>query len=125
MGRGVVALAVGVFLAGAAGCGKPSGSLSIAIHSAPVGLDPHLQNESLTTVVLANVFEALTEFDDELRIRPGLASHLVEVETVRALDPLTVEIVTRRPFASRGTWDTGSGWCRLPGAGGAGRQGRP
>ncbi|MCL4810418.1 MAG: hypothetical protein KJ062_21865, partial [Thermoanaerobaculia bacterium] len=140
--------AVCVTLVSLAGCRKPSPSLNVAIHSAPVGMDPHLQNESLTVAVLANVFEALTEFDDELRIRPGLAeswrnpdgrtwrfslrrgvrfhdgrpleaedvvfsleraskhpgsglaSHLVQLETVRALDPRTVEIVTRRPFAA-------------------------
>ena len=110
-------------------------------------MDPHLHNESLTSAVLANVYDGLTELDhhfgiraalaagwsnpDEktwvFRIRPavafhdgrpltagdvvfslerarhhpesGLASYLVEVESVREIDPLTVEVRTRRPFA--------------------------
>lgn len=120
----------------------------IGIHSAPLSFDPHLQNEVLTSAVLANLYDGLTEFDQESRIRPalaaewrnpddrtwvfrlrpgvrfhdgrplaaedvvfslerarthpatGFASYLVEVESVRALDPLTVEIRTRHPFAA-------------------------
>ncbi len=134
-------------LAGAAACRKEPLPTRIAIHSAPLGMDPHLQNESLTSAVLANVYDGLVELDDEFRVQPclaegwsnpdertwvfrlrpsvrfhdgrpltagdvvfsldrarsqpgtGLASYLVEVESVRALDPLTVEIRTRRPFA--------------------------
>ena len=110
-------------------------------------MDPHLHNESLTSAVLANVYDGLTELDHDFgvraalaagwsnpdektwvfRIRPavafhdgrpltagdvvfslerarhhpesGLASYLVEVESVREIDPLTVEVRTRRPFA--------------------------
>lgn len=120
----------------------------MAIHSAPQSWDPHLQNEVLTSAVLANVYDGLTEFDRESRIGPalasewrnpddrtwvfrlrpgirfhdgraltaedvvfsldrarnhpgtGLASYLVEVETVKAVDPETIEIRTRRPFAA-------------------------
>jgi len=123
-------------------------SLRIAVHSAPVGYDPHLQNESLTSAILANLYDALTEFDGEVKVRPalavgwrnpddrtwvfsirpsvrfhdgrsltaedvvfslerargrpgtGLASYLVEVESVRALGPRTVEVKTFRPFAA-------------------------
>ena len=122
--------------------------MRIAIHSAPQSFDPHLQNEVLTSAVLANLYDGLTEFDEESRIRPALAatwtnpdertwvfrlrpgvrfhdgrpltaedvvfslgrarnhprtdlsSYLVEVESVKALDPLTVEVRTRRPFAA-------------------------
>ncbi len=129
-------------------CHRPPVPVRIAIHSAPQSLDPHLQNEILTAAVLANFYDALTEFDEESRIRPALAatwtnpddltwvfrlrpgvrfhdgrpltaedvvfslgrarnhprtefaSYLVEVESVKALDPLTVEIRTRRPFAA-------------------------
>jgi peptide/nickel transport system substrate-binding protein len=120
----------------------------VAIHSAPQSFDPHLQNEVLTSAVLANVYDALTEFDGESRIGPALAaewrnpddrtwvfrlrqgvrfhdgrlmtaddvvfsldrarrhpgtamaSYLVEVETARAIDPSTVEVRTKRPFAA-------------------------
>lgn len=145
MSKSPALLASLLVLSGA--CSRPEAGVRVAIHSAPVDLDPHLQNESLTSAVLANVFEALTELDEETRVRPGiakgwrnpdertwvftlregvrfhdghpltaadvafslerarnhpgsaLASYLVEVETVRALDGRTVEIRTRRPFA--------------------------
>lgn len=60
--------------AAALSCGEPPAPVRVAIHSAPVELDPHLQNESLTSGLLANVYEALTELDEEQRIRPGAAS---------------------------------------------------
>ena len=141
--------ALGLALAALAGgaCREPEAPLRIAVHSAPIGYDPHRQNESLTSAILANLYDALTEFDEELRIRPalaggwtnpdertwvfsirpsvrfhdgrsldaedvvfslerargssgtGLASYLVEVERVRALDARTVEVRTFRPFA--------------------------
>ncbi len=120
----------------------------IAVHSAPQSFDPHLQNEILTSAVLANLYDGLTEFDEEsrvvaalasewrnpdertwvFRLRPGvvfhdgrpltardvlfslerarhhsgsgLASYLVEVETVRSTDAATIEIRTKRPFAA-------------------------
>ena len=122
--------------------------MRIAIHSGPQSFDPHLQNEIITAAVLANVYDGLTEFDEESQIRPALAAewtnpdertwvfrlrpgvrfhdgqpltaedvvfslvrarthpgtefaaYLVEVESVKALDPQTVEIRTRRPFAA-------------------------
>jgi peptide/nickel transport system substrate-binding protein len=140
----VLALAAAVSVS----CQKPLVAVRVAIHSSVQSFDPHLQNEILTSAVLANVYDALTEFDGESRIRPalamewrnpddrtwvfrlrpgvrfhdgrpltaedvvfsfgrartlpgtGLASYLVEVESVKALDPLTVEIRTRRPFAA-------------------------
>ena len=129
-------------------CRRTPLPLRVAIHSGPQSFDPHLQNEVLTSAVLANLYDALMEFDKESRIRPalasewrnpdertwvfrlrqgvrfhdgrsmtaddvvfslnrarnhpgtGLASYLVEVETVRAVDAATVEIRTRRPFAA-------------------------
>ncbi|HRY43633.1 MAG TPA: ABC transporter substrate-binding protein [Thermoanaerobaculia bacterium] len=142
------AAAVAACLVAVAACERPAPPVRIGIHSAPVDLDPHLQNESLTSAVLANVYEALTELDEETRVRPKvasgwtnpdertwvftlrqgarfhdgravtsadvvfslerarrhpgspLASYLVEVESVRALDEGRVEIRTRRPFAA-------------------------
>ncbi|MFN7988975.1 MAG: ABC transporter substrate-binding protein [Thermoanaerobaculia bacterium] len=147
MRRGWVALVLVSALAAGA-CRKEEAPLRVAIHSAPLSLDPHLQNEVLTQSVLANLYDGLTEFDQESRIRPalaaewrnpddrtwvfrlrpgvrfhdgrsleaadvvfslerarthprtGFASYLVEVENVRALDPLTVEIRTKHPFAA-------------------------
>ena len=145
MGRGAVLLGL---LLGAAACRPGPAPLRVAIHSAPIGWDPHLSNESLTSALLANVYDGLTEFDEELRLRPalaaswrnpdertwvftlrpsvrfhdgrplgaedvvaslerarrspgsGVASYLVEVESVRAAGPSTVEVRTFRPFAA-------------------------
>jgi len=142
------ALALGVALASPVSCREEARPVRVAIHSAPLGLDPHLANESLTAAVLANLYDGLTEFDDDYRVRPalasgwrnpdettwvfalrrgvrfhdgrlltaadvvfslerarshplsGVASYLVEVEAVKALDALTVEIRTRRPVAT-------------------------
>ena len=143
-----VVLVVVLATTGSGSCRRPPLPVRIAIHSAVQSFDPHLQNEVLTAAVLANLYDGLTEFDEESRIRPALAatwtnpdertwvfrlrpgvhfhdgrpltaedvvfsflrarnhprsdlaSYLVEVESVRALDPLTVEIRTRRPFAA-------------------------
>jgi peptide/nickel transport system substrate-binding protein len=142
----VLALAAAAASSGA--CRKQPAVVRVAVHSAPQSLDPHLQNEVLTASVLANLYDALTEFDRESRIVPalaaewrnpdertwvfrlrsgvkfhdgrpmtaddvvfsldrarghpetGMASYLVEVESVRAVDPGTVEVLTRRPFAA-------------------------
>ncbi len=141
-------LVVALAAAGPGSCRKPPLPVRIAIHSAVQSFDPHLQNEVLTSAVLANLYDGLTEFDEESRIRPALAatwtnpdertwvfqlrpgvrfhdgqpftakdvvysllrarthpgtslaSYLVEVESVKALGPLTVEVRTRRPFAA-------------------------
>ena len=143
--------AVPVLLLGAlalSGCPKPAPKgVRIAVHSDPLSLDPHEQNEVLTFSLLSNVYEALTSFDAELKIAGGLAeswtspdertwrfrlrqgqrfhdgrpvtaedvvfslerarthprsqlaSYLVEMESVRAVEPLVVEIRTRRSYA--------------------------
>jgi peptide/nickel transport system substrate-binding protein len=49
-------------------------ALRIATYSAPLSLDPHFKNEVLTLGVLENIYDALVSFDDELRVRPGLAT---------------------------------------------------
>ena len=72
MKRGAGAFAL-LFLAAAA-CRTEPVPFRVAIHSAPVGWDPHLQNESLTSALLANLYNGLTEYDEELRLRPALAS---------------------------------------------------
>ena len=58
------------------GCVRPAapGDLRVAIHSDPVRLDPHLQNEVLTHAVLGNLYEAVTSFDLDAHVHPGLAS---------------------------------------------------
>jgi peptide/nickel transport system substrate-binding protein len=47
--------------------------LRIAVYSDPLALDPHLNNELLTLSLLSNVYEGLTAFDGNLRVRPALA----------------------------------------------------
>ena len=143
-----VVLVLVLVAGGSSSCRRPPVKVRVAIHSEPQSFDPHLQNEVLTSAVLANIFDGLTEFDEESKIRPALAatwtnpddrtwvfrlrpnvrfhdgrpltaedvvfslerarnhprtelsSYLVEVESVKALDPLTVEIRTRRPFGA-------------------------
>lgn len=46
----------------------------MALPTAPVSLDPHLQDERATLATLAHVFEALTTFDGSMRLRPMLAA---------------------------------------------------
>ena len=47
--------------------------LRVAVHSDPISLDPHYQNEILTFSILANLYDGLTAFDSDLRVVPGLA----------------------------------------------------
>ena len=147
MRRAAVLLALALGAAPAA-CREGVKPVRIAVHSAPQSFDPHLQNEILTSAVLANLYDGLTEFDEESRVVPalasewrnpdektwvfrlrsgvvfhdgrpltaadvlfslerarhhsgsGLASYLVEIDSVRVTDPATIEIRTRRPFAA-------------------------
>lgn len=146
--RALAALGLAVAALWPGGCRKPVPAVRIAVHSAPLSFDPHLQNEVLTAQVLANLYDGLTEFDRESRIVPalaaewtnpdertwvfrlrpgvrfhdgralaaadvvaslerarrhpgtGLASYLVEVASIREVDPGTVEVRTERPFAA-------------------------
>lgn len=47
--------------------------LRIALPSPPVSLDPHLQDERATQSMLGHIFEGLTAFDEDMRLRPSLA----------------------------------------------------
>ncbi len=47
--------------------------LCVGLYAAPLSLDPHLENEFLTSAVLANVFEGLTNLDAAMRVEPALA----------------------------------------------------
>lgn len=47
--------------------------LRVALHSAPLSLDPHAENEIGTFSFLSNICEGLTGFDQNLRIRGVLA----------------------------------------------------
>lgn len=148
MRRAGALLALALAAATTGSCRKPEGPLRIAVHSAPQSLDPHLQDEVLTTSILANVYDSLTEFDGESKIVPalaaewrnpdertwvfrlrsgvrfhdgrpvtaddvvfslerarrspgtGLASYLVEVDSIRSVGSDTIEVRTRRPFAA-------------------------
>ncbi len=52
---------------------EPQRPLRIAVHSDPLSLDPHFKNEVLTYSILGNVYETLTDFGANMRIRPALA----------------------------------------------------
>ena len=69
-----VVLVVVLATTGSGSCRRPPLPVRIAIHSAVQSFDPHLQNEVLTAAVLANLYDGLTEFDEESRIRPALAA---------------------------------------------------
>ena len=47
--------------------------MRVGLYAAPLSLDPHLENEFLTSAVLANAFEGLTSLDGGLRVAPALA----------------------------------------------------
>ena len=47
--------------------------MRVRLFAAPLSLDPHLENEFLTSAVLANVFEGLTSLDGAMRVAPALA----------------------------------------------------
>jgi peptide/nickel transport system substrate-binding protein len=142
---------VAVLALGAHGCARTPRAdrpVRIAVHSDPISLDPHLQNEVLTFGILGNLYDGLTALDADLHLKPALVttwenpdertwrfhlrpearfsdgrpvtaadvafsitrgrthprsqlqSYLVEIESVRALDARTVEVVTRRPFGA-------------------------
>jgi peptide/nickel transport system substrate-binding protein len=46
----------------------------VGLYAAPVELDPHLQGEAAGFSVLSNVYDALTEFDADMRLKPALAT---------------------------------------------------
>ncbi len=47
--------------------------LRVALHAEPASLDPHLQSESVANSLLSNLYEGLTSFDGEMRLRLALA----------------------------------------------------
>ena len=47
--------------------------MRVGLYAAPLSLDPHLENEFLTSAVLANAFEGLTSLDGAMRVEPALA----------------------------------------------------
>jgi len=51
----------------------PSRELVVLMKGWPLAMVPHLQAERVTYSVQVNIFEALAEFDSEMRIRPLLA----------------------------------------------------
>ena len=69
-----VVLVLVLVAGGSSSCRRPPVKVRVAIHSEPQSFDPHLQNEVLTSAVLANIFDGLTEFDEESQIRPALAA---------------------------------------------------
>jgi peptide/nickel transport system substrate-binding protein len=63
---------------GLLGCGGgrprvPAEPVRVGLYAAPLSLDPHIENDFLTSGVLANAFEGLTGLDADLRVEPALA----------------------------------------------------
>src|SRR4051794_5240375 len=71
--RGSLPACVLLALCAAACHSRPAAPLRILISSAPLSLDPHLQDEANTFAVLGNVYEGLTAFDGDMRLHPALA----------------------------------------------------
>jgi peptide/nickel transport system substrate-binding protein len=78
--RTVVRALAASLLAAGVGCRsrqadeQDRGTLRVALQGEPTSLDPHLQDDVISYSVLLNVFEALTAFDVDMRLRPGLAT---------------------------------------------------
>jgi peptide/nickel transport system substrate-binding protein len=62
-----------VLLAGCGGSQPPVPPVRVGLYAAPLTLDPHLEDEFLTSGVLANGFEGLTGLDRDMRVEPALA----------------------------------------------------
>jgi peptide/nickel transport system substrate-binding protein len=80
---GLTAFAVGIGLACAA-------ELRIGMSSEPSSLDPHFHNLASNNNIAAHVFEALTRFDSDSRLVPGLA------DSWRLVDDTTWEFKLRK-----------------------------
>jgi peptide/nickel transport system substrate-binding protein len=70
--RAALVLALALALAGCRVGGGPE-ELGVGLESDLLGLDPHRHDENVTYCVMDNIFGHLVEFDDQMRIRPGLA----------------------------------------------------
>jgi peptide/nickel transport system substrate-binding protein len=74
VGRLAAGLALAALLGASCSRRQAFDTLRVAIHSDPISLDPHLQNEILTHAVLGNVYETATAFDLDAHVHPGLAT---------------------------------------------------
>ncbi|MEM6453942.1 MAG: ABC transporter substrate-binding protein [Acidobacteriota bacterium] len=78
--RGLIALAVLLLLSA---CGAPQAQraeadadrppLRVALDGDLITLDPHLHSETIAHTVLGNIYDALVDFDDAIRVVPVLA----------------------------------------------------
>ena len=71
--------------------------MSVGLYAAPLSLDPHLENEFLTSAVLANVFEGLTSLDGALRVDAGARRLLGHAGPLH----LALPAAARRPLPGR------------------------
>ena len=71
--RSIAAVAAAAILACAPAPATRVEPMRVGLYAAPLSLDPHLENEFLTSAVLANAFEGLTSLDGSLRVEPALA----------------------------------------------------
>lgn len=67
----VTNIAIGAILA----CGSASAAtLKVGLASGALTMDPYLQNETATSSILSNIFDALTTFDKDINVLPALAT---------------------------------------------------
>jgi peptide/nickel transport system substrate-binding protein len=68
-------LGTAFLLAGCAGSRRASsaGPVRVGLYAAPLSLDPHIENDFLTSGVLASTYDGLTSLDADLRVEPALA----------------------------------------------------
>jgi len=75
MGRLSARFILPLLLAAALHCGAPPrDTLRIGLGNGLVSLDPHTQDEEVTTSVLANFYQGLVGFDANMKLRPMLAA---------------------------------------------------
>lgn len=60
-------------LAGGCRMAPRPAEVTVALEEDLLGLDPHRHDENLTFAVMDNIYNHLVEFDDQMRIVPGLA----------------------------------------------------
>lgn len=73
-GRALRPVGMALGLLQALGCGSPKRTeMTVEAQGLPSGLDPHLQDDSVSHSALFNVYEGLVTFDGDMRVQPGLA----------------------------------------------------
>ncbi|HWG85520.1 MAG TPA: ABC transporter substrate-binding protein [Deinococcales bacterium] len=71
---GMAAIALAAASTALAQAPQRGGTLQVATDQSPVGLDPHVATAFSTALINQNIYEGLTEIDQNLRVQPALAS---------------------------------------------------